>query len=66
MGNTDGTRGLASMYQMGLGVKQDYREACRLYKIASDKGFEDATDNLGNMYKNGQGVKQDYREAFRL
>jgi len=47
-------------------VKQDYDEAGRLYKIASDKGHALAIYALGVMYKHGEGVKQDYDEAGRL
>jgi len=30
---------LGSMYELGLGVTQDYTEATRLYRLAVDQGF---------------------------
>lgn len=40
---------LASMYQNGTGVKQDFGEAYRLYKKASDAGLKQASYNLAVM-----------------
>ena len=49
-----------------LGVKQDYAEAVKWYRMAAEQGYADAQTKLGFMYYNGFGVKQDYRESFRL
>jgi len=54
------------MYIKGQGVNQDYHEACRLLKIASDMGHALATGSLAVMYADGKGVKQDNHEACRL
>jgi TPR repeat protein len=54
------------MYKNGYGVKQDYFEAVKYYKLAADQGDSSAQFNLGIMYDNGLGVKQDRIEAKRL
>ena len=56
---------LAWMYDSGLGVPQDYKEAAKWYQLAADQGDADAQINLGFMYKNGEGVPQDYKEAVK-
>ncbi len=47
------------MYDNGLGVAQDYREAARWYRLAAEQGEEKAQSNLASMYHFGQGVLQD-------
>jgi TPR repeat protein len=56
---------LGLMYDEGLGVLQDDREAVRWYRLAAEQGDADAQSNLGLMYDEGTGVLQDYREAVR-
>jgi hypothetical protein len=51
------------MYYQGLGVKKDYQEAIRWYKVASVQGNAHAQCSLGNIYLNGEGVLQDFGEA---
>ena len=53
----------AMMYLLGRGVKQDFKEAVRLFSIMADEGSEYAQANLGLMYANGDGVKKDYKKA---
>ena len=53
------------MYDHGHGVKQDYGEAVRWYRKATEQGYASAQSNLGVMYANGNGVKQDNGEAVR-
>ena len=48
------------MYDNGLGVPQDHKEAVKLYRIAAEQGITSAQLNLGYMYQAGQGVLQDY------
>jgi len=48
------------MYNEGLGVPQDYKEAVRLYRLAAEQGHAEAQYNLGQMYRQGLGVPQDY------
>ena len=53
----------AMMYVLGRGVKQDFKEAARLFSIMAEEGREEAQANLGLMYEDGKGVKQDYKKA---
>jgi len=65
-GYTHATISLAFLYENGLGVNQDYKEAAKLYKIAAKKENLLATTMLAFLYYEGQGVGQDYKEAARL
>ena len=56
---------LGSMYENGLGVKQDYFEAVKWYRQAAEQGLALAQYNLGVMYTYGRGVKQDDVEAVK-
>jgi TPR repeat protein len=56
---------VATMYDLGLGVPQDYAEAAKWYRLAADQGYPGAQDVLGTMYEGGIGVPQDYAEAVR-
>lgn len=53
------------MYDKGQGVRQDFKEAARWYRLAADQGDASAQSNLGLLYANGQGVRQDIKEALR-
>ena len=53
----------AMLYLYGRGVKQDFKEAVRLFSIMAEEGDEYAQANLGLMYEDGKGVKQDYKKA---
>ena len=64
-GHTIAQAKLASMYEHGLGVSQNYAEAMKWYRIAADKGFGGAQNNLGVMYVNGLGVPKNYAEAVK-
>ena len=59
-GNAVAQTNLGWMYQNGLGVPQDNKEAARLYRLAAEQGNADAQYNLGAMYGNGTGVVQDF------
>ena len=54
---------VGNIYNEGLGVKQDYAEAVRWYRLAAAQGHASAQSNLGTMYGEGQGVVQDYTRA---
>lgn len=57
---------LGVMYSMvGSGVKQDYIEAIKWFRLAADQKYADAQYELGKMYFNGDGVKQDYAETVK-
>ncbi len=51
---------LGVMYQLGLGVPQNYQEAARWYQKAAEQGDSQSQFNLGTMYDEGQGVPKDY------
>ena len=57
---------LAELYFDGAGVEQDYAEAARLFREASEAGFARATQGLGVCYAIGAGVERDARQAFEL
>ena len=52
------------MYERGLGVRQDFKEAEKRYKIAASNGSTEAKHNLGLLYHLGNGVNQDDTKAF--
>ena len=54
----------AMMYLLGRGVKQDFKEAVRLFSIMAEEGDEYAQANLGLTYADGKGVKKDYEKAI--
>ncbi|MBI4661709.1 MAG: SEL1-like repeat protein [Verrucomicrobia bacterium] len=47
----------------GDGVKQDFTEAAKWYRLAAEAGHAAAQKNLGLLYASGKGVPQDYAEA---
>ena len=74
-GSIFGLGNLATMYEDGLGVQQDYAEAARLYDLAmtSDnngraevRALSYAQVSLGMMYEDGRGVARDLARAARL
>ena len=56
---------LGIMYDNGLGVLQDYKEAVKWYTKSAEQGLADAQFNLGWAYSNGRGVIQDYKESVK-
>jgi len=56
---------LGFRYTSGDGVKQDYAEAVRWWRMAAEQGKADAQSSLGYMYDQGNGVQQDYAQAVR-
>ena len=55
---------LGRLYEEGIGVQKNEKEAVRLYRIAADMGFDIAQCSLGNCYDFGIGVAVDYEEAL--
>jgi TPR repeat protein len=45
------------MYEKGKGVKQDFDEAEKWYRLAADQGFEEAQLYLRRMNVEGKGAK---------
>ena len=54
---------LGFMYDRGLGVRQDYKEAASWYRKAAEQGNASAQFHIGQMCDIGNGVPQDYEEA---
>ena len=52
------------MYNEGIGVPQDYKEAVKWYRLAAEQGDAEAQNNLGVMYDKGRGIDQDYVMAY--
>ncbi|MBP3536554.1 MAG: sel1 repeat family protein [Muribaculaceae bacterium] len=50
-------------YDTGTGVGQDYREAMKWYKRASELGNGIASNNIGVLYEYGSGVSTDLSKA---
>lgn len=64
-GDAEAQAGLGSMYALGRGVTQDYKEAFAWYTKAAEQKYSLAQYSLGLMYYNGNGVPQDYKEALK-
>jgi len=54
---------VGEIYEKGLGVQPDYREAAKWYRRAADAGNARAAVNLGYLYEQGLGVARDPAEA---
>jgi uncharacterized protein len=57
---------LGHHYQRGIGVKQDLKEAVRLWTLAAEQGYVMAQWNLGFCYLHGAGVEKNEQEALKL
>ncbi|ACE06259.1 hypothetical protein Aasi_0892 [Candidatus Amoebophilus asiaticus 5a2] len=62
-GYIDAQYNVASMYENGKGVDQNYQKAIKWYTKAANKGHAEAQYNLGWIYQNSLGVDQDYQKA---
>ena len=54
---------LALMYEKGIGVPQDEKEAVVWYRRSAEQGFANAQFNLGVLYENGRGCAVDFAQA---
>ena len=52
------------MYEKGLGVRHNYREAVKWYRQAAENGYAYAEYNLAGMYYKGKGVMQNLSSAY--
>ena len=64
-GAADTQFNLGVRYNNGEGVRQDYAEAVKWYRLAAEQGNADAQYNLGVLYDNGERVRQDHTEAVK-
>lgn len=54
---------VALMYENSEGLPQDFAQAMKLYKWASEKNFAPAENNLGYMYETEAGSDRSYKDA---
>lgn len=64
-GNAEAQYKLGRMYEEGLGLPQDSKEAFKWYLKAAEKGSAKAQYKLGTMYTLGKGVTRDIVEAAK-
>ena len=62
-GHPNAQNNLGVMYREGEGVRQNYDEAVKLFRLSANQGDAEAQNNLGWLYDNGWGVTQNYNEA---
>jgi TPR repeat protein len=62
-GHADSQFNVASMYEQGIGVGKDEKEAVVWYGKAASQGSAAAQFNLGVLYENGRGTKIDFANA---
>jgi TPR repeat protein len=65
LGNAVAQSTLGFMYDRGLGVPQDEKEAAQWFRLAAEQGDAAAQSLLGQAYYDGRGVPQDDQEAMR-
>jgi TPR repeat protein len=56
---------LAVRFERGIGVRQNYREAVRWYRLSAMQAYPEAQYKLCEFSEQGQGLPQDYQEALR-
>ena len=62
-GHSDSQFNVALMYEQGLGVSKNEKEALFWYGKSATKGNSGAQFNLGVLYENGIGTTIDYRKS---
>ena len=62
-GLAEAQHNLASMYDSGEGVAQDYKQAVYWYTKAAEQGYASAQSDLGILYHYGNGVPEDIVKA---
>ncbi|WP_424270344.1 tetratricopeptide repeat protein [Eudoraea sp.] len=62
-GHSDSQFNVALMYEQGLGVHKDEKEAVLWYGKSASQGNAAAQFNLGVLYENGRGTAIDYERA---
>ena len=54
---------LGCRYYEGRGIKRDYEEALKWYRLAAAQGHNSGLCDVGFCYRNGHGVEQDFYKA---
>jgi uncharacterized protein len=53
------------MYGAGEGVRQDWVESTKWYRLAAEQGNPLGQSNLGVAYANGHGIPRDFVQAYK-
>lgn len=64
LGDVRGAEQIASAYENGIGIEQNYEKALEWYTIAVEMGSGYACTQLGILYRDGKGVEQNYEKAI--
>ncbi|CDG86670.1 tetratricopeptide repeat protein [Xenorhabdus bovienii] len=64
-GDVDAQYKTGELYDKGLGVQQDYKEAAKWYTQAAQQGHAEAQFSIGYFYMEGLGVPQNYTTAVK-
>jgi TPR repeat protein len=62
-GHADSQFNVALMYEKGIGVAKDEKEAVAWYTKSAEQGNSAAQFNLGVLYENGRGTEVDFKKA---
>ena len=62
-GHIDAQFNLGLMYEQGIGVGKDERQAIAWYRKAAEQGNSNAQFNLAVLYENGRGSAVDFKQA---
>jgi TPR repeat protein len=63
LGHAAALNNLGYLYELGLGITKNPKEAFSHYLRSAEKGFAAANFNLGRLYEAGIGVKKDLKTA---
>jgi len=61
--NVKAQNNLGFLYNLGMGVEQDYKKSAKWFNKAAAQGNVAAQFNLGQLYEHGYGVEQDHKKA---
>jgi len=64
-GHSDSQFNLGLMYEQGIGVEKDQKEAVIWYLKAAQQGNSNAQYNLAVLYENGRGCDVNFQEAHK-
>ena len=64
-GHAEAQHYLGFMYDFGLGVKENDKEAVKWYRMAAEQGNAKSQYSLGIAYEQGNGVTRDLNEALK-
>lgn len=62
-GDTNCQYNLALMYEQGIGVEKDAKQAVAWYRKSAEQGNSNAQFNLGVLYENGRGTAVDFAKS---